>query len=135
MIANLEVRLVETEIHHKKIRPFKVTTFTPFQMSVINLDDYIDKRAEFTTEEWIDILVNSCGLDPMLMTRRQKLLYLCRCIPLVETNVNMVELAPRETGKTYLYRNISYYAHVLSGGKATPAQLFINLNTGKSEPE
>ncbi|MEI7672213.1 MAG: BREX system Lon protease-like protein BrxL, partial [Deltaproteobacteria bacterium] len=56
---------------------------------------------------------------------------LCRCIPLVETNVNMVELAPRETGKTYLYRNISYYAHVLSGGKATPAQLFINLNTGK----
>lgn len=65
------------------------------------------------------------------MTYRQKILYLCRCIPLVETNVNMVELAPRETGKTYLYRNLSYYAHVLSGGKATPAQLFINLNTGK----
>ena len=68
---------------------------------------------------------------PGAMTRRQKLLYLCRCVPLVESNVNMVELAPRETGKTYLYRNISYYAHVLSGGKATPAQLFINLNTGK----
>jgi ATP-dependent Lon protease len=65
------------------------------------------------------------------MNRRQKLLYLCRCVPLVETNVNMVELAPRETGKTYLYRNISYYAHVLSGGKATPAQLFINLNSGQ----
>jgi len=59
------------------------------------------------------------------------LLYLCRAIPLVETNVNLVELGPRETGKTYLYRNISYYAHVLSGGKATPAQLFINLATGR----
>ena len=109
----------------------KVTAFTPFQVSVINLDEYIEKRKEFSTDEWIDILINSCGLSPDAMSRRQKLLYLCRCIPLVETNVNMVELAPRETGKTYLYRNISYYAHVLSGGKATPAQLFINLNTGK----
>lgn len=121
----------ETEIYNKKIRPFKVTEFTPFQVSVINLDEYISKRTEFSTDEWLDVLINSCGLNPEKMDRRQKLLYLCRCIPLVETNVNMLELAPRETGKTYLYRNISYYAHVLSGGKATPAQLFINLNTGK----
>jgi ATP-dependent Lon protease len=84
-----------------------------------------------TTDEWIDILVNSCGLNPQHLTRRQKLLYLCRCLPLVETHVNLVELAPRETGKTYLYRNISYYTHVLSGGRATPAQLFINLNNGR----
>jgi len=131
MWGTIDLTYDETEIHNKKIRPFKVTGFTPFQVSVINLDEYIEKRQEFTTDEWIDVLINSCGLDPDKMTRRQKLLYLCRCIPLVETNVNMVELAPRETGKTYLYRNISYYAHVLSGGKATPAQLFINLNTGK----
>lgn len=131
MWGTIDLTYDETEVHSKKIRPFKVTGFTPFQVSVINVDEYIEKRSEFTTSEWIDILVNSCGLDPGKMTRRQKLLYLCRCIPLVETNVNMVELAPRETGKTYLYRNISYYAHVLSGGKATPAQLFINLNTGK----
>jgi ATP-dependent Lon protease len=131
MWGTIELTYDETEIHHNKIRPFKVTAFTPFQVSVINLDEYIEKRAEFTTDEWADVLVNSCGLDPGRMTRREKLLYLCRCIPLVENNVNMVELAPRETGKTYLYRNISYYAHVLSGGKATPAQLFVNLNTGK----
>ncbi len=105
--------------------------FTPFQVSVINLDEYIEKRVEFTSEEWIDLLVNSCGINPDRMTRRQKLLYLSRCIPLVENNYNLLELAPRETGKTYLYRNISYYAHVLSGGKATPAQLFVNLNSGK----
>ncbi|OBW61879.1 BREX system Lon protease-like protein BrxL [Dehalococcoides mccartyi] len=131
MWGTIELTYDENEIHNKKIRPFKITGFTPFQVSVINLDEYIQRRKEFSTDEWVDILVNSCGLDPLGMTRRQKLLYLCRCIPLVETNVNMVELAPRETGKTYLYRNISYYAHVLSGGKATPAQLFINLNTGR----
>ncbi len=131
MWGTIDLTYDETEVHNKKIRPFKVTAFTPFQVSVINLDEYIEKRKEFSTDEWIDILINSCGLSPEVMSRRQKLLYLCRCIPLVETNVNMVELAPRETGKTYLYRNISYYAHVLSGGKATPAQLFINLNTGK----
>jgi ATP-dependent Lon protease len=131
MWGTIELTYDETEIHGKKIRPFKVTAFTPFQVSVINLDEYIEKRKEFSTDLWIDTLINSCGINPENMTRRQKLLYLCRCIPLVETNVNMIELAPRETGKTYLYRNISYYAHVLSGGKATPAQLFINLNSGK----
>lgn len=131
MWGTIDLTYDETEIHNKKIRPFKVTAFTPFQVSVINLDQFIERRKEFSTDEWIDVLVNSCGLDPQQMSRRQKLLYLCRCIPLVETNVNMIELAPRETGKTYLYRNISYYAHVLSGGKATPAQLFINLNTGR----
>jgi len=131
MWGTIEVTYDESEIHQKKIRPFKVVAFTPFQISVINLQEFIEKRSQFTTEEWLDVLINSCGLDPAPLNRRQKLLYICRCIPLAETNVNQIELAPRETGKTYLYRNISYYAHVLSGGKATPAQLFINLNTGK----
>jgi len=131
MWGTIELTYDENEIHNKKIRPFKVLNFTPFQVSYINLDEYIEKRSLFSTEEWMDILINSCGLDPSAMTHRQKLLYLCRCIPMVENNVNMIELGPRETGKTYLYRNISYYAHVLSGGKATPSQLFINLNTGK----
>jgi ATP-dependent Lon protease len=131
MWGTIELTYDETEVHNKKIRPFKVVAFTPFQVSVINVEEFIVKRREFTTDEWINVLVNSCGLDPEKMDRREKLLYLTRCLPLVESNVNMIELAPRETGKTYLYRNSSYYARVLSGGKATPAQLFINLNTGK----
>ena len=131
MWGTIELTYDETEVHNKKIRPFKVVAFTPFQVSVINVEEFIEKRREFTTEEWIDVLVSSCGLNPEKMDRREKLLYLTRCLPLVESNVNMIELAPRETGKTYLYRNSSYYARVLSGGKATPAQLFINLNTGK----
>ena len=125
----------ETEVHNKKIRPFKVTEFTPlftpFQMSAIDVNDYIEKRREFEVTEWIDILVNSVGLNPGLMTRREKLLYMLRLIPLVEANFNCIELGPRSTGKTYLYQNSSYYTHVLSGGKATPASLFINLANGK----
>ena len=121
----------ETEVHNKKIRPFKVVEFTPFQISVIDLAEYVEKRREFSADEWLDILINSVGLNPGPLSRREKLLYLLRMVPLVEPNANTIELAPRETGKTYLYRNISYYSHVLSGGKATPAGLFINNATGK----
>ncbi len=121
----------ETEVHNKKIRPFKVTEFTPFQISVIDLNEFIDKRRQFEADEWLEILINSVGLNPEELSRREKLLYLLRLVPLVEANCNTVELAPRETGKTYLYRNVSYYSTVLSGGKATPASLFINNATGK----
>ena len=120
----------ENEVHNKKIRPFKVVDFTPFQISMIDVREFIEKRKQFSDQEWLDILTNSFGLNPDRMTRREKLLYLSRAVPLVESNHNMIELGPRETGKTYLFRNVSYYAHVLSGGKATPAGLFINLNTG-----
>lgn len=120
----------ESEVHNKKIRPFKVLDFTPFQISMIDVREFIEKRKQFSDQEWLDILTNSFGLNPERMTRREKLLYLSRAVPLVESNHNMIELGPRETGKTYLFRNVSYYAHVLSGGKATPAGLFINLNTG-----
>ncbi|HKM56511.1 MAG TPA: BREX system Lon protease-like protein BrxL, partial [Isosphaeraceae bacterium] len=121
----------ETEVHNKKIRPFKVTEFTPFQISVIDLNEYIDKRRQFEADEWLDILINSVGLNPDHLSRREKLLYVMRLVPMVEANSNTIELAPRETGKTYLYRNQSYYSTVLSGGKTTPASLFINNATGK----
>jgi ATP-dependent Lon protease len=121
----------ETEVHNKKIRPFKVTEFTPFQISVIDLNDYIEKRKQFEAGEWLDFLINSIGLNPEPISRREKLLYLWRLVPMVEANCNTIELAPRETGKTYIYRNQSYYTTVLSGGKATPASLFINNATGK----
>jgi ATP-dependent Lon protease len=131
MWGTISMTYDETEVHNKKIRPFKVLEFTPFQISMIDVREFIDKRDQFDDQEWLDILTNSFGLNPDRMTRREKLLYLSRAVPLVESNHNMIELGPRETGKTYLFRNVSYYAHVLSGGKATPAGLFINLNTGQ----
>ena len=131
MWGTIQLTYDETEVHNKKIRPFKVMEFTPFQISVIDVQEFTEKRAQFTDDEWLDILVNSFGLNPARMTRREQLLYISRAVPLVESNHNMIELGPRETGKTYLFRNMSYYAHVISGGKATPARLFINLNTGQ----
>lgn len=131
MWGTIQLTYDETEVHDRKIRPFKVVEFTPFQIAIIDAREFVGKRAQFTDDEWLDILVSSFGLNPEHMTRRQKLLYISRAVPLVESNHNMIELGPRETGKTYLFRNMSYYAHVISGGKATPASLFINLNTGK----
>ena len=96
MWGTIDLTYDETEIHNKKIRPFKIMAFTPFQISVINVDEFITKRKQFTTDEWIDILINSQGLNPGILTRRQKLLYICRFLPLIETNVNMIELGPRE---------------------------------------
>jgi len=86
MWGTIDLVYDETEIHNKKIRPFKIVGFTPFQVSVINLDEYIEKRGEFSSEEWVDVLVNSCGINPENMTRREKLLYLVRCLPMVESN-------------------------------------------------
>lgn len=119
-----------SEIHGGKIRPFKIATFTPFQVGRIRLDEYVEKRRFFATDEWLDVLINTIGLNPTFYSRREKLLMVARLIPLVETNNNCIELGPRETGKTYLMRNISYYAHVLSGGKVTVPQLFINNASG-----
>jgi ATP-dependent Lon protease len=131
MWGTIQLTYDENEVHDRKIRPFKVVEFTPFQIAMIDTREFVDKRGQFSDDEWLDILVSSFGLNAERMTRRQKLLYISRAVPLVESNHNMIELGPRETGKTYLFRNTSYYAHVISGGKATPASLFINLNTGK----
>lgn len=107
-----------------RIYPFVMTDFKPFQITRVSLDDYIEKRRLFTTEEWIDLLMNTIGFDPSFFTLRQKLLYLLRLVPFVEKNYNMIELGPRETGKTYTYRNTSSRSFVISGGSTTPATLF-----------
>jgi ATP-dependent Lon protease len=112
MWGTIQLTYDETEVHDRKIRPFKVVEFTPFQIAVIDLREFVEQRGQFGDDEWLDILVNSFGLNPGRMTRRQKLLYISRAVPLVESNHNMVELGPSETGKTYLFRNMSYYAHV-----------------------
>ena len=107
-----------------RIYPFVVTDFKPFQITRISLEDFIEKRKLFTTEEWIDLLMNTVGFNPSQFTFRQKMLYLLRLIPFVEKNYNMIELGPRETGKTYTYRNTSSRSFVISGGSTTPATLF-----------
>jgi ATP-dependent Lon protease len=118
------------EIKSRKY-PFYIREFTPLQYTRLNLDDFVEKRAAFTEDEWLDLLVQSIGFNPARFDRRVKMLMLVRLIPFVESNFNLIELGPRETGKTYTFRNTSNRAFVVSGGNATPATLFYNKASRK----
>jgi ATP-dependent Lon protease len=104
--------------------PFCIAEFTPFKVTRLSLDDYIEKRRPFTTQEWIDLLIQTVGSNPYRLDERVKHLLLLRLVPFVESNYNVIELGPRETGKTYMYKNTSPQAFVVSSGKSTPATLF-----------
>ena len=118
------------EIKGKKF-PFYVRGFTPLQYTRLDVDDFIAKRPLFSDDEWLDLLIQSIGFNPAKFDRRVKMLMLLRLVPFVESNYNLIELGPRETGKTYTFRNTSNRAFVVSGGKATPATLFYNKGTRK----
>lgn len=114
-----------------RLYPFNIREFTPFQITRLSLDDYIEKRQNFNTLEWIDLLIESIGFNPTKFSQREKMLMLMRLVPFVESNFNLLELGPRETGKTYTYRNTSSKSFVISGGKTTPATLFYNIASRK----
>src|SRR5438477_11655064 len=95
------------------------------------LDIYTKARSRFTTAEWIDLLLRSIGLEASAFTDRAKRVVLLRMVPFVERNYNLVELGPRGTGKSHLYQQISPYSHLISGGKATVAKMFVNNSTGQ----
>jgi ATP-dependent Lon protease len=107
--------------------PVFIEAFKPFHVANIDLKEFIEKREHFTLDEWIDVLINTIGLNPEVYTPQQKLILISRFIPIVENNVNLMEFGPRATGKTYFYRNISFYTRIISGGQVTPAQLFYNI--------
>jgi ATP-dependent Lon protease len=125
---------IEYDSHYEikgRIYPFLIREFKPFQITRLDLEDYIAKRDLFTTEEWIDLLIQTIGFNPAKFSDREKMLMLLRLVPFVEANTNLIELGPRETGKTYTYRNTSSKSFVISGGKATPATLFYNVASKK----
>jgi ATP-dependent Lon protease len=110
--------------------PNELTAFTPFQVGPPDVASFRERRASFTTDEWIALMLQSAGYAPEAFPeRRHRLLLLTRLVPLVERNVNLVELGPRQTGKTFLLRNVSPRVFTVSGGKTTPANLFVNLAT------
>ena len=105
----------------------RVTDFKPFQITEVNLEDFRKGRSEFTTDEWIDALISTIGYNPTQLPLRKKLLILTRLLPLVEENLNLIELGPRGTGKTYVFSNMSFYSRIFSGGRVSPAVLIWNL--------
>ncbi len=113
-------------------RPFAVESLRAIQLSKSDVVSILNKgRTQFTTEEWMDFLIRSIGLEPSSLSERAKLVILLRMVPFVERNYNLVELGPRGTGKSHLFQQVSPYSHLISGGKATVAKMFVNNASGQ----
>ncbi|MCE9589091.1 MAG: BREX system Lon protease-like protein BrxL [Planctomycetes bacterium] len=116
----------------KNGRPFAIESLRAIQLSKSDVLNVMAKaRAQFTTLEWRDFLMRSIGLEPAALSERAKIVTLLRMVPFVERNYNMVELGPRGTGKSHLFQQISPYSHLISGGKATVAKMFVNNANGQ----
>ena len=112
--------------------PFSVVSLTPIQMPNLNLDDMVSQRSQFTLGEWKRLLLRSAGYEPDAMSDREQMHFIERMVPLVERNYNLCELGPRGTGKSHIYKEVSPYSILLSGGQTTTANLFSNLRNSKS---
>lgn len=110
-----------------KVR-WEIQTLKPIQISNIDLQDYIDQRKNFTTEEWLDFLIHTVGLNPDKMNRREKFITLARLLPHIENNFNFMELGPKGTGKSHVFQELSPYGVLVSGGDVTSPRLFVKIS-------
>ena len=116
----------------KNGRPFEIEALRAIQLSKADLLDALKRgRREFNREDWQRLLLRSVGLEPDALSARAQLVALLRMAPFVERNYNLVELGPRGTGKSHLFQQISPYSHLVSGGKATVAKMFVNNASGQ----
>lgn len=110
---------------------WEIQTLKPIQISNIDLEDYIEQREKFTTDEWIDLFMHTIGLNPEPLNRREKFIALARLLPHIENNFNFVELGPKGTGKSHVYQEFSPYSVLVSGGDVTSARLFVKMSGNK----
>ena len=115
------------------VYPFLVKDIKPIQLSTFDNSKISDKRKDFSKDEWKKLILRSAGYEPFSegLDERKLNLLLCRLIPMVEANFNMVVLGPRSSGKSYVYKEITPYAILISGGQGSVAQLFVNNTTGR----
>lgn len=113
-----------------KVR-WEIQTLKPVQIANIDLQYFIDQRKKFTTEEWIDFLIHTVGLNPDNLNRREKFIVLSRLLPHVENNFNFMELGPKGTGKSHVFQELSPYGVLVSGGDVTSARLFVKMSGNK----
>ncbi len=115
----------------KSKSPWILQSLKPIQLSSFDREAYLEGRAKLTTDEWIDLLVQSMGYNPQVLSMRNKLFMLMRLVPFCERNFNLIELGPKGTGKSHIYSEFSPHGILLSGGEVTVAKLFVNNNSGK----
>lgn len=115
----------------EKKRPFYIKGLKPIQVAAFDRDAYVDGRRRFSRDAWLDLVMRTIGLEPTEYDVRGKLLAVTRLIPMAERNYNLVELGPWGTGKSFVYRETNPNAILISGGKVTVAQLFVNMSTGR----
>lgn len=123
-IVQLEYEYVEED---RQNTPISIYKLTPIQMPHVDINELKEARKEFTTDEWICIMLRSIGMEPLKLNKREQWLILARMIPLVENNFNLCELGPRSTGKSHIYKEISPNSILVSGGQTTVANLFYNM--------
>src|ERR1700730_4703316 len=130
--AEVELGYDPTIAQEKNGRPFGIESLREIQLSKRDVLPALYKgREAFATEEWKDFLIRSIGMEPQELSPRARDMMLLRMVPFVERNYNMVELGPRGTGKSHLFQQVSPYAHLISGGKATVARMFVNNANGQ----
>jgi len=115
----------------KKDCPWILSSIKPIQLSHFDFDGYIEARKKFSTDEWIDLILQSIGFNPELFGKRSKLTQLIRLIPFCERNYNLIELGPKGTGKSHIYSEFSPHGILISGGEISVAKLFVNNSSGK----
>ncbi|PWL32722.1 MAG: BREX system Lon protease-like protein BrxL, partial [Marivita sp. XM-24bin2] len=114
-----------------RISPWILEAIKPIQIAKVDYEGFKTARAAFSTEEWIDILMQSIGFNPDAFGHRSKLLQLMRLIPFVERNYNIIELGPKGTGKSHIYSEFSPHGQLISGGEVTVPKLFVNNSNGR----
>ena len=115
----------------KKATPWVVEQIKPIQISNIDIEEYKSMRDQFTTDEWMDLLLQTMGLNPDEFTKRSKLLQITRLVPFVENNYNLIELGPKGTGKSHVFSELSPHGILISGGEVSKAKLFVNNSSGE----
>jgi len=115
----------------KRVSPWLLENIKPIQIARVDFDGYLKARDAFTTDEWLDLLMQSIGFNPAAFGRRTKLLQIMRLIPFVERNYNIIELGPKGTGKSHIYSEFSPHGQLISGGEVTVPKLFVNNASGK----
>lgn len=137
--AQLQLEYFYDESAPGRKSPFIIRDMKPIQLASFDAEELLRNRAELTRDEWLDLILRTIGIDPAYLIKvaeddpekalRLKLLFMLRLVPLVESRFNLIELGPRGTGKSFVYKELSPYSILISGGGTTTANLFYNMST------